>query len=292
MTGSHKIGWIGAGKMGLPIARRLKAAGHDVTVLARSAARAKELEAAGLKSAPSVASLARGADIVFASITDDKALQEVVMSSGLADHLPAGGSFIDISTVSPAMSASVAAILDSAGIAYLRSPVSGSTIMAEAGTLTAMVSGPRPAFEALTPIFTAFTKKAFYVGEREQARFLKLAINSMVAATPALLGEALAFGLKGGLTLASMMEVFTQSVVASPLMAYKKDMIVSGDYKPAATLNMLAKDGSLLLEAGKEAGAALPLSEAIRSTYEASASRGLGEQDFFVLVQEAQKAGA
>jgi 3-hydroxyisobutyrate dehydrogenase len=89
-----------------------------------------------------------------------------------------------------------------------------------------------------------------------------------------------------------MMEVFTQSVVASPLIAYKKDMIVGGDYKPAATLNMLAKDVQLLLEAARSAGAALPLNEAIRSTYKASAAKGLGEQDFFVLVQAAQKAGA
>jgi len=114
----------------------------------------------------------------------------------------------------------------------------------------------------------------------------------MVAATSALLGEALAFGAKGGLSLEKMMEVITQSVVASPLIAYKKDMIISGDYKPAATLNMLAKDLDLMLAAAQNVQASLPLNQMIRTIYQASVAKGLGEKDFFVLVQEARNSGA
>ena len=174
--------------------------------------------------------------------------------------------------------------------AYLRSPVSGSTGMAEAGTLTALVSGPKSAFDAMADVFATFTKKAFHLGEAEEARYLKLAINSMVAATSALLGEALAFGSKGGLSNAAMLEVITQSAVASPLIGYKKDMIVSGDYTPAATLDMLKKDLDLLLSAAEAQGTSLPVNAGIKQIYDSASARGLGQKDFFVLVQEAESA--
>ena len=110
---------------------------------------------------------------------------------GFGASAPRGATLIDMSTVSPTISAEVANKLP-AGMAYLRAPVSGSTAMASAGTLTALVSGPEQAFTAMTPIFAAFTKKAFHLGAGEEARVLKLVINSLVAATSALLGEALA----------------------------------------------------------------------------------------------------
>jgi 3-hydroxyisobutyrate dehydrogenase-like beta-hydroxyacid dehydrogenase len=290
MTSATKIGWIGAGKMGLPICKRLQAAGFEVTALARNDDRARELKGAGLQTASSISGIAATSDIVFASISDDKALHDVVFSSGLADAMKAGATFIDISTVSPAVSAEVAVKLTAKNISYLRSPVSGSTGMAEAGTLTAMVSGQQVAFDAMASVFAAFTKKAFYLGAGEQARYLKLAVNSMVAATSALLGEALAFGKKGGLSDAAMLEVITQSAVASPLIGYKKDMIISGDYTPAATLNMLAKDVDLLLETAAAHAVHLPINRNIKATYARAIDKGLGEKDFFVLVQEAAVA--
>lgn len=289
MKEQHKIAWIGAGKMGLPICKRLKSAGHAVTVLARMPAKAEALASLGLDCANSIAETIRDADVVFTSVTDDKALTDVVMESGFTSAIAPHAVFVDISTVSPTVSAQIAAQLPTAN-AYLRSPVSGSTGMAEAGTLTTLVSGPRPAFDAMTEVFTAFTRKAFHLGEAEEARYLKLAINSMVAATSALLGEALAFGLKGGLSHAAMLEVITQSAVASPLIGYKKDMIVSGDYTPAATLDMLRKDLDLLLSAAEVQGTPLPVNAGIKQIYDAASARGLGQKDFFVLVQEAETA--
>ncbi len=291
MTSKYKIAWIGAGKMGLPICKRLKASGHEVTVLARGPERAKALASFGFACADSVTSTIRDADIVFISVTDDKALSDVVLNQAFAAALKPDTTVIDISTVSPAVSAEIASLLPKSN-AYLRSPVSGSTGMAEAGTLTALVSGPRPAFDSLTDVFAAFTKKAFLLGEAEEARYLKLAINSMVAATSALLGEALAFGVKGGLSHAAMLEVITQSAVASPLIGYKKDMIISGDYSPAATLDMLRKDLDLLLSAALAHGTPLPVNTGIKHIYDAASAKGLGERDFFVLVQEAEAAGA
>jgi 3-hydroxyisobutyrate dehydrogenase-like beta-hydroxyacid dehydrogenase len=285
-----RISWIGAGKMGLPICKRLKAAGQDVRVLARRPEQAKALGEFGFAVATTVPDLIHEADIVFTTVSDDQALSDVVLNDTFRTAFSASATFIDMSTVSPAISAKIACHLT--GIAYLRSPVSGSTGMAEAGTLTALVSGPKQTFNDMADIFAAFTKKAFHLGEGEEARFLKLAINSMVAATSALLGEALAFGLKGGLTHAAMLDVITQSAVASPLIGYKKDMIISGDYKPAATLDMLKKDLDLLIAAAQEQHTPLPVNSMIRDIYAAASHKGLGEKDFFILVQEAEKASS
>jgi 3-hydroxyisobutyrate dehydrogenase-like beta-hydroxyacid dehydrogenase len=284
-----KIAWIGAGKMGLPICKRLKAAGHDVRVLARRPEQAQALGELGFAVSGTVPDLVANADIVFTAVSDDQALHDVVVNSAFTSALSQSAIYIDMSTVSPSISEKIAAHLP-ASIAYLRSPVSGSTGMAEAGTLTALVSGPKLAFVDMTDIFAVFTKKAFHLGEGEEARFLKLAINSMVAATSALLGEALAFGLKGGMTHAAMLDVITQSAVASPLIGYKKDMIISGDYRPAATLNMLKKDLDLLLATAQQQHTLLPVNSMIRDIYAAASDKGLGEKDFFVLVQGAEKA--
>jgi 3-hydroxyisobutyrate dehydrogenase-like beta-hydroxyacid dehydrogenase len=286
---TFNIAWIGAGKMGLPVCKRLKAAGHDVNILARRPDQAKTLNDLGFPVADTVPQLIRGAEIVFTCVPDDQALGDVVLNDAFKSELSNTATLIDMSTVSPAISQRIASHLPKS-VAYLRSPVSGSTVMAEAGMLTALVSGPKPVFDALAGLFDAFTKKAFHLGEAEEARYLKLVINSMVAATSALLGEALALGRKGGLTHAAMLDVITQSAVASPLIGYKKDMIISGDYTPAATLKMLMKDLDLFLSAGREQNMPLPASKTIRQIYEAASLKGLGEKDFFILVSEAEKA--
>lgn len=283
-----RIGWIGAGKMGLPICQRLKAAGHDVVVFARNETSAESLSAQGLHVARTLAGLCNNAETVFSSISDDAALLDIL--DGVAT-LKKGSTYIDISTVSPQVSKHVAARMQAKEIGYLRSPVSGSTAMAQAGTLTAIVSGPKTVFAQNAALFEVFSKKAFLVGEGEEARYLKLVLNSMVAATSALLGEALAFGNKGGLSNSTMLDVISQSVVASPLINYKCDMIVNEDYSPAATLTMLTKDLDLFLAVGRENRTPLPVSKNIREIYKTALDKGLGEKDFFVLVQEAARSG-
>lgn len=276
--------------MGLPICTRLKAAGHSVQVLARSAESKVKLEDAGLSTKSSIADVCWEADILFSSLSDDAALIDVVSAKGgVADSLAMSSTYIDVSTVSPEASCKVAQRLQQAGIAYLRSPVSGSTVMAEAGTLTAIVSGPYSIFEKLQPVFAQFARKTSYVGDTEEARTMKLVLNSIVAATSALLAEALAFGARGGLNITTMLNVVNQSVIASPLIAYKTDMMVNGDYNPAATLSMLQKDVDLFLKTGAAEKIEMPLSSVVRHIYQEASARGLGEKDFFVLVQDALK---
>ena len=280
----QKIAWIGAGKMGLPICHRLKDASFKLFVLGRSEATRRSLENAGFSVQKTVAETVADADIIFTSVSDDAALEEVVHKA--TGHIKAGATLIDISTVSPQVSANIAKHLSA--VNYLRSPVSGSTAMAQAGILTAVVSGPKTIFESLQPVFATFARKTFHVGEAEEARTLKLVLNVMVAATSALLGEALAFGAKGGLDNATMLSVINQSAVASPLIAYKTDMIVNEDYRPAATLSMLQKDLQLLLAEASANDVSLPIAHHIHDIYQKASTRGLSEKDFFVLVQDAK----
>ena len=282
-----KIGFIGLGKMGLPIAVRMAAAGHEVIAFYRNDAGLQKAKQAGLKAVNKLAGVCEGADIVISAISDDVALREMVLGSeGIAAHMAPGSALIETSTVSPAASAEAAKALEAKKIGYLRSPVSGSTVLASQGALTAMVSGPRKDFDRLEAVFAIFAKKAFYLGANDEARVMKLVANMMVGATSALLAEAMAFGVKGGLKIADAMEVITQSVVASPLIGYKKDLVIQGEYAPAFAVSQIMKDYDILLQAGREGHVPLPLTAQIRSQYEEAYVKGLGDKDFFVLVKE------
>ena len=127
-------------------------------------------------------------------------------AGGLKETLNASQIFVELSTVSPDASRRVAEAMSSIGVGYVRSPVSGSTAMAAQGSLTAVISGPAGAIERLNDFYAAFTRKTFVVGQAEEARYLKLVLNSLVGGTSALLAEALAMGRKGGLGNAEMME--------------------------------------------------------------------------------------
>lgn len=288
-----RIGWIGLGKMGQPMAQRIHEAGNPVTAFARSDASAAKAEAAGYATVRDMAGLAAASDVVFSAISDDAALYDAITADGaLAAHLRKGQTYIDTSTVSPEASEAVARLLDARGVLYLRAPVSGSTATAKAGALTSIVSGPRAEFDRLTPLFESFTKARFWLGEGEQARYMKLAVNSTLAAISALMAEALAFTAKGGVSLADAVEVYSKSAVATPLLDYKRAMILEGRYEPAFEVSQMMKDLDIALAVGRDVHAPLPLASQVRQQYEAAYLHGRGERDFFVLVKEmAELAG-
>ena len=281
------IGFIGLGKMGTPMARRLLAGGHKLTAFVRSAGARTRANDFGFTPSESIADLAAKADVVITALTDDEALDQV--TAELAAGMREKAMLIETSTVSPAASARAAERLAAGAIAYLRSPVSGSTVMAEAGQLTVLASGPRAAYEACLPLYGAFSKKQYHLGEGDEARYLKIVLNAMVGATSALLAEALTIGRKGGLDVAAMLEVINNSAVASPLIGYKTRMLTSGDYAPAFPVTGMMKDFDIALEIGRAAHLPLPLTAQIRQHYEAAFTAGSGEDDFFVLAREAAR---
>ncbi len=277
----RSIGWIGLGKMGLPICRRLAAAGLSITVYVRSDAAEEKARDEGFATSRTLAGLA-SADMMISAISDDHALG-AIMNPDLLSALQPGRIFIDISTVSPTASAAAADKLSAAGQHYLRVPVSGSTVHAANGQLTAMASGPLAAFEAAKPVLAHFTARQFYLGEAEQSRYLKLAINSILAANSAVIAEALAIGEAGGLKRADMLEVMTQSAIATPLLGYKRDALVKGEYPPAFTVSQIMKDLDLVLGAARADHVPVAINAAVRQRFEQAYVDGNGEADFFCL---------
>lgn len=275
------VGWIGLGKMGLPICRRLMAAGIAVTVFARNDASAAKAEAEGFAVTRNLAELGN-ADAIISAVPDDAALSGIMTPDFLAG-LRAGRIFIDISTVSPSISAEIAGKLALTGTHYLRVPVSGSTVHAASGQLTAMVSGPRSAFDDAQALLSVFSARQFYLGPAEQARYLKLAINSILAANSALIAEALAIGEAGGLGRSDMLDVMTQSAIATPLLGYKKDVLIRGDYPAAFTVSQIIKDLDLALGAARADHIPVPVNALVRQRFEQAYAEGLGDADFFCL---------
>ncbi len=287
-TNGSGIGWIGAGKMGAPMIRNLLAANVKVAVTEPDTQILEGLAAAGADRAGTLAHHSRNG-VVFATLPNDRVLREVVLGGdgapGLAHHMTRGAILVEMSTVSPECSAEIAANLQERGILYLRAPLSGSTALAEKAALTVLGSGDEQAWATVLPTIRLLSARQFYLGAGEEARYMKLVLNTLVGASSAILAEAVALGGSGGLSRASMMEVICESAVASPLLKYKADAVVTGDYSPAFTVGQMIKDFSLISDAGRANGVPLLTTGLILELYRAAANSGLREQDFFALVK-------
>jgi 3-hydroxyisobutyrate dehydrogenase-like beta-hydroxyacid dehydrogenase len=287
MKNTMTVGWIGLGKMGSPMSRHIAAAGHTLHVYDPAAEARSSAAAAGACVEPDAQSVAAAAPIVFTSIPNDAVLLELVLGpSGLAASMKPGSIVVETSTVSPRASAEAAAALSAAGVLYLRAPLSGSTATAEAGKLTVLASGDATAYQRVEPLLSAFSTRQFYLGPGEEARYLKLAINMLVGATSALLAEALTFGQKGSLSIDQMLEVICESAVASPLIAYKRQMLSKRDFSPAFTVEQMIKDFDLVIDTARDEHVPVFLVSLIRQQYEAARGQGRGDKDFFVLLQQ------
>ncbi|WP_174803920.1 NAD(P)-dependent oxidoreductase [Martelella limonii] len=279
---SAKIGWIGVGKMGAPMAGHLLAAGHDLTVFDTNAVNVAVMEHAGAQVGDTIEAVGQASELVFTSIPDDNALQGVIKA--LAPAMASGTILIDTSTVSPDASRSAAEVLSAHGIRYLRAPVSGSTTIAAAAGLTVLASGDRSAWEEAEPLIARFSGERFYLGPADEARFMKLVLNTLVGGAASLLGEAILLGERGGLDRAAMMDVILKSAVASPLLGYKRETVVVDATVPAFRLDQMVKDFSLILDAAHTEKIDMDVSALILKQYRAAVEAGWQGRDFFALV--------
>lgn len=289
----RRIGWIGLGRMGEPMARHLLGAGHALTVYNRSPARASGLADGGATVAATVAQAADGAEVLFCMVADDAALRATLLgAAGAISALSPGAVLVEMSTVSPAVSAEVAAAAAGRGIGYLRAPVSGSVAFAASAKLTVIASGPPAVYAGVLPLLQAMSARQFHVGGGCEARVLKLALNMMVGVSAAMMGEALAFGLKNGLARGTILDVIGASAVASPLIGYKLDMLRARDYAPAFDARMMGKDFGLLLAAAAASGVPVPVAEQAATGWDGMIANGDGDADFFKIVElAAARAG-
>jgi 3-hydroxyisobutyrate dehydrogenase len=280
------LGWIGVGKMGLPMAGHLLAAGHQVLAFDVVAAQVAALCAQGGKRAVSVAEVASGCAVIFSSLPDDAALRAAALGAGgvVASAAP-DALFIDTSTVSPAVSAEVAAAAAARGVRYLRVTVSGNNHMAAKAALTVMASGPADAFAEARPLLERFGPNVFHVGDAEQARVLKLVINLMIAGTGAMLSEALALGRRGGLAWPQMLDIVAASAVGSPIVKAKSVELKARDFTPTFTCTQMQKDLDLIVGAGKELGVAMPVTAVVAQLMQAAIGMGDADDDYIATVK-------
>ena len=286
MANQTKIGWIGLGKMGSLMAARLVAAEYPVAVYNRTASKTEPLTAAGATAADSVTALAKGSEIIVSLTSDDAALRDVALGdAGVLANAAKGSIFIDMSTVSPAVSTEVAVAAAAAEIEFLRAPVNGSVMQAENGILIILASGPKSTFDACMPVFEILGGKIFHLGAAEEARYMKLAINMMLGITSSMFGEAVIFGKAAGLDLDQMIDIIGESAAGSPYCQFRGPALKRWDFTPTFTTTQMAKDFDLVLGAASANGAPTPLTEMVRGFWSEMIAGGKAEMDFLSYAQ-------
>ena len=279
------VGWIGTGKLGLPMAARIAASGIGVRAYVRSPERVEAIRARHVVCVTLEEMAAQ--DIIFSSLPDDAALRQVAKE--LIPALRPGGTFVETSTVSSTVSAEIGEEFAAQEITYLRAPVSGNPIGAEAGKLTAMISGPKDAFKVIRPLIASYSHAQFWLGEGEQARYAKLAVNLMLAVSAGMLGEALALARCGQVATADVLDVIAASALGSPMVVGKVGFLKATDYTPTFSGQQMAKDLDLILSAANATGVAAPLAAFMRTQFAAMRARGEIDEDFIAVVKVAQR---
>jgi 3-hydroxyisobutyrate dehydrogenase-like beta-hydroxyacid dehydrogenase len=267
--------------MGSAFAERLLDAGYQLVVHNRNSKKTESLAARGAAVAETAAELAATVDIVLTSLADDEAF-ESISASVLAAARP-GTVLVDTSTVSPGASARVAVLAEQASVLYVRAPVSGNPSVVRAGNLTFIVSGPSNAVERAEPVLLAIGPNIQLVGDAEQARIVKLAINLVIAGLAELMSEALVLGEASGVSRAALLETMGNSAAGAPFVKYKTEPLLRDDYSATFTTNLLEKDIDLVLEAAEAARVRLPLAGEIKSLVRSAVEAGYGDDDFMAL---------
>jgi len=287
---SHTIGWIGTGRMGFAMARRLLEAGCDVTVYNRTRSKAQPLAALGAKVVDSPAELA-DRDIVFSMVSTGDDLNEVVSGKqGVLAGRSVPKLLVDCSSVSERASSTVRASALERGVRMIAAPVSGNAKVVEAGKLSIVASGSRDAFAIVEPYLNALGTGVTYVGEGELARMVKICHNLLLGILTQALAEITVLAEKGGVSRHDFLEFISRSVLGSVFLRYKMPAFVNLDMTPTFTPVLLRKDLDLGLKAGEELGVPLPLTALTREYVQKTVDAGLKDRDFAVLLLEQARA--
>ncbi len=287
-----RLGWLGAGRMGSELVRRLLAAGCDVAVYNRTRAKAEPLAALGAKIVSSAADLAPR-DVVFATVgTSQDLVNAVLGEGGLMSAAAAPAILVNCSTVSAEVSAQVRAELAGRGTQLLAAPVMGNPKVASAGKLTLAVSGPRAAFDLARPYLDLLGAGATYVGDGELARMVKLCHNLFLGVVTQSLAEVTILAQKSGVSREAFLTCLNKSVMGSQFTRYKSPAFVNLDFHPTFTATLLRKDFDLGLAAAREHEVPLPVAALVHQIVQSLVGHGYGDQDFAALVElEAEAAG-
>ncbi|HMR29825.1 MAG TPA: NAD(P)-dependent oxidoreductase [Geminicoccaceae bacterium] len=281
------VGFIGLGRMGMPMATNLLKAGFAVVGCDVDRSRTDELARRGASAAATPAGTAARSDIVVSMIMNDRILHEIALGeAGVLASLRPGGVFADLSTVSPAASAAVADQARARGARYVCGKVAGSIGLATEGTLTLFASGEAADFEACRPVFEAMAATVRHVGAGDAAAYLKLVHSLIVGVYSAMLGEALAFGERGGLDMGSMVDVLEAGPLGSRQLTLKAPILKERRFDdPPSDIDTAAKDVDMILDTARRDAMPLPLTATVRQVMATAQAAGGGRRDIYSVLE-------
>jgi len=278
------LGFVGLGVMGGQMVSRLLSKGHQVTGYNRTRSKAQWLIDQGMKWADSPRAVSAAATVTFAMVTNSAAIASITDGpDGILAGLGAGKVFIDMSTVSPAVSRALAAKVREKGADMVDSPVSGSVVTLQEGRLSVMVGGRRETFNRIKPLLLDIGPKVTYVGDNGLALAMKIAVNLSLAVQMMSFSEGVLLAEKSGIARETAVDVLTHSAVASPMVQYRGPFILHQPDEAWFDCNMMQKDMLLALELGRQLNVPLPTTAVSNEFLTAARGMGWEKLDFAVM---------
>jgi len=281
-----KIGFIGLGIMGAPMARNLQAGGHTLFAYKRSGALPEELAAGGATRCHSPKDVAQQADVIITMLPDTPDVQDVLFGGdGVAEGLSAGKTVIDMSSIAPLPTKEFAARIAALGCDYLDAPVSGGEVGAKAATLTIMAGGSQSAFDKVKPLFELMGKNITLVGDTGAGQTCKVANQIIVALTIEAVGEALLFASKAGADPARVREALMGGFASSRILEVHGERMIKRTFAPGFRIELHRKDLGLALEGAKTLGVALPSTALCQQLFNLCRAHDADQLDHSALVK-------
>lgn len=282
----QKVGFMGLGIMGAPMAANIRRAGYHLLVYNRTSGKAEALVEMGAGVASSPKAMAHAADVIIAMVTGPEALQDLLWGpDGAAGQFNSTKVFINMSSVSPQFTRELAHKLAPTGVTLIDAPVSGTRKPAEDGTLIILAGGVKEQVETVTPLLAAMGKKVIYCGEVGQGSMMKMMINLLLGLMMAGFAEALNFGSTGGLDLDAMLDAVFSGPLNCGMYQVKAPMFQEDAYPVSFPLKHMTKDFKFIVDTAYETGAPAPLAHLLLHLYRLGVSRGLGDLDFAAIAK-------
>jgi 2-hydroxy-3-oxopropionate reductase len=281
----ERIGFVGLGIMGKPMAQNLMQVGYDLVVHNRSRGKVDELVAEGAEGAGSPREVAESSDVVFTMLPGPPEVREVITGEeGLLEGAREGSLLVDMSTSSPVLARELARTAQEKGVRMLDAPVSGGDVGAIEGSLSIMVGGGEEDFERARPLFEIMGKTVVHVGESGTGQTVKACNQILVALTIEAVSEALVLGSKAGVDPVKVVEVLSGGMAANNVMEVKAEKFLSHDFEPGGKVEFHHKDLGIALEASREYGVPLPVTAVVDQMFEALMAKGRSEWDHSALL--------
>ena len=283
---AETVGFIGLGIMGKPMAKNLMEAGYELVVHNRSPEKAEELAGEGATAAGSPREVAEGCDVVITMLPDSPQVEEVLAGEGgVFEGVREGALIVDMSTISPVVTESLAASAKEKGASLLDAPVSGGDVGAIEGTLSIMVGGEEADFERAKPLFDVMGKTVTHVGPTGAGQVTKAANQIVVALTIEAVSEALVLGSAGGVSPEKILDVLGGGLAGNKVMEVKREKFLSHTFDPGFRSELHHKDLGIALAAGREYGVALPVTAVVDQMLLTMRRKGWGGEDHSALLR-------